>query len=89
MQSIGASLLAQYDVLTDALEQAIEFCPDDQWTIDGDVAGAPVRQVCHILGALDTCCMKRCWCGTRTLTLRPISCRGFDNRRLGERSKVA
>ena len=61
MQSVGASLLAQCDVLTDALEQAIEFCPDDQWTIDGDVARAPVRQVYHILGALDTYCMKRRW----------------------------
>ena len=61
MQTIGASLLAQFDVLMDAVAQAIELCPDEQWTVEGNAAGAPVRQVYHILGALDTYCMKRCW----------------------------
>jgi hypothetical protein len=61
MQTIGASLLAQFDVLMSAVEQAIELCPDDQWAIEGNAAGAPVRQIYHILGGLDTYCMKRRW----------------------------
>jgi hypothetical protein len=61
MQSIAASLLAQFNVLTDALEQAIESCPDDQWAAEGNAAGAPCRQMYHILGGLDMYCMKRGW----------------------------
>ncbi len=40
MQSIGASLLSQFEVLSDALRQAIGRCPDDQWAVEGNTAGA-------------------------------------------------
>ena len=61
MQSIAASLLAQFEVIADAIQQAIELCPDDQWAVEGNAAGAPVRQIYHILGPIDTYCVKRRW----------------------------
>jgi DinB family protein len=61
VQSIGAALLAQFDVVMDAVGQAIEFSPDAEWTAENSAGGAPVRQVYHMLGALDMYCMKQSW----------------------------